>query len=237
MLITEAPGGAPERTWRPPLEARIAVALCLAVFTALPAGWLALTLVTNQVADGGWIALGLGLAAWAFLAGRTLVQSVTLTADTVVIRNIFTTERVPLADVTDVSFRRGKLTVTSQHGTFAPERSAVEGVSLGPSRWSGRRIKADAIAETIAAAAELPPPPPREEVISRNRARFIGLAACVLFGFGLFFGPLGSLGNHHRSFALVHVGAMLYVFGIGGISFASRLSRDHRRKRPGQPRR
>ena len=125
--------------------------------------------------------------------------------------------------------------MTSQHGTFAPERNAAEGVSLGPSRWSGRRTKADAIAETIAAAAELPPPPPREEILSRNRARFLGLAAFVLCGFGLFFGPLGSLRNHHRSFALVEVGALLYVLGIGGISFASRLSRDHRRKRAENP--
>jgi hypothetical protein len=41
--------------------------------------------------------------------GRVLAQSVTLTADTVVIRNIFTTERVPLADVTEVGFHRSKL--------------------------------------------------------------------------------------------------------------------------------
>ena len=61
------------------------------------------------------------------------------------------------------------------------------------------------------------------------------LAAIVLFAFGIYFGPLGSFRTHHRPFALVAVGAMLYVAGIGGISFASRLTHEHRRK--DQPRR
>jgi hypothetical protein len=69
---------------------------------------------------------------------------VTLTPDTLVIRNIFTTERVPLADVTEVGFHRGKLTVTSRHGTFASERNTVGIAILNVSRWSGRRTSADA---------------------------------------------------------------------------------------------
>jgi hypothetical protein len=62
VLITEAPGDADERAWRLPLAARLAKALCMAVIVTLPTLWLALTLVTNQVAHGGWVALAAGLA-------------------------------------------------------------------------------------------------------------------------------------------------------------------------------
>ena len=231
MLIIEAPGDAYDRTWRAPLVARMTMSLCMGVIVTLPTGWLALTLVTNQVAHGVWIALALGLAVWGWLAGRALAQSVTLTADTVVIRNIFTTERVPLADVTDVGFHRGKLMVTSQHGTFAPERVGVAAVNLNSSYWSGRWNDADATAAAITAAAGLPPLTRRREIISRSGARTILIAALVVLGFGLYFGPLGSMGAHHRSLALTEAGAMLYMAGIGGLGFAFRLTRDHRRKR------
>jgi hypothetical protein len=205
---------------------------CMAFIVTLPTLWLALTLVTNQIAYGVWIALALGLAAWGWLAGRALAQSLTLTADTVVIRNIFTTERVPLADVTEVSFHRGRLKVTSQHGTFAPERVGVGAVSLGSSYWSGRRSNADTTAEAITAAAGLPPLPPRREIIGRSRARTILLAAPVVLGFGLYLGPFAGI--HHRSLALTEAGAMLYLAGIYALGFAFRLARDHRRKRLAQ---
>ena len=84
------------------MTTRIALAVCLGVFTALPGLWLALTLVTNQVPGGGWIALALAVAVWVLLAWRALAQSVTLTSDTLVIRNILATEQVPLADVTEM---------------------------------------------------------------------------------------------------------------------------------------
>ena len=74
----------------------------------LPGLRLALTLVTNGVQGGGWLALGLAVAAWAILAWRALVHLVTLTRDTLVIRNITATVRVPLASVTGVGFRRRK---------------------------------------------------------------------------------------------------------------------------------
>jgi hypothetical protein len=154
----------------------------------------------------------------------------TVTAGTVVIRNIFTTERVPLADVTEVGFHRGRLTVNSQHGAFAPERVRVGAVSLGSSYWSGRPGNADATAEAITAAAELPPLPPRPEIISRTRARAILLAAVVVFGFGLYFGPVGGMRLHRHRFAVVEIGVLLYVGGAGALSFAFRLTRDHRRR-------
>jgi len=235
--MTEAPGGAPERTWRPPLETRIALAFCMGLILTLPAVYLAFTLWTNQVSHAILIALALGLAAWAFLAGRVLAQSVTLTSDTLVIRNIFTTERVPIADVTEVGFRRSKLTVTSQHGTFASERNTVGTAVLGPSYWSGRRANADTIADAINDAAGLPPLPPRREIISPNRAWLLLVAAAVLFGFGVYLGPVGSMQLHHRSLILGGLGGAMYSGGISALVFAFRLTRDHRRKHGTQSRR
>lgn len=233
MLIAEVSDHGTERTWRPPVTTRIALAVCLGVFTALPGLWLALTLVTNQVPDGGWIALALAAAIWGLLAWRALAQSVTLTPDTLVIRNILATGQVPLADVTGVGFRRGRLTVTSAHGAAASERLAVRAVNLGSSRWSGLRSDADAIAEAITDAAGLPPLPPRKEIISRNWAWVMLLAAALCFGLGVYCGPLQS-GNTGLPFALREAGVVLYVAGAGMLGLAFRITRDHRRKRTRQ---
>jgi hypothetical protein len=228
VVITEVSGDGIERTWRPPVTTRIALTVCLGVFAALPGLWLALTLVTNQVPDGGWIALALAVAVWGLLAWRVLAQSVTLTPDTLVIRNILATEQVPLADVTEVGFRRGRLTVTSAHGAAAGERFTVSAVNLGSSRWSGLRSNADAIAEAITETAGLPPLPPRGEIISRNRAWVMLLAAALCFGLGVYCGPLQS-GNTGLPLALRGAGAVLYVAGVGMLSLAFRITRDHRR--------
>jgi hypothetical protein len=236
VFITEAPGDATERTWHPPLGTRILLAFCLGAVVALPAGYIALTLWTNQVADSGWIALALGLPAWGFLAGRVLNQSATLTPDTLVIRNIFTTERVPLADVTDVGFHRSKLTVTSKHGTYASERNVIGMTSLGSSYWSGLRSRADEIADEIAGAAGLPALPPRREIVSPNRAWLILVVSAALFAVGVYLGPVGSMQLQHRNLAVREVGAMAYVFGITALGAAIRLVRDHRRKGPRPPR-
>jgi hypothetical protein len=192
-------------------------------------------LVTNQVPDGGWIALALAGAAWGVLVWRVLAQSVTLTPDTLVIRNILATQQVPLADLTEVGFRRGRLTVTSAHGTAAAERLTVSAVNLGPSRWSGLRGDADVIAETIAAAAGLPPLPPRREIVSRNLAWIMLLAAALCLGLGLYYGPPSLLygspqSMYSRPFALSLVGAVLFPAGAAMVGLAFRITYDHRRK-------
>jgi hypothetical protein len=211
VLITEPPR-APERTWRPPLEVRVARVLCAGIIVSLPAAYLALTLWTNQVQHAVWIALA-------------------LTADTVVIRNIFTTERVPLADVTEVGFHRGKLVVTSQHGTFAPERSTVGTAILGSAYWSGRRASADTMADAINDTAGLPHLPPRREIISPRRAWLLLVTAAAIFGIGVYLGPLPGIQLHHHSPAVGAVGGFLYGGGITALAFAYRLTRDHRCKR------
>jgi hypothetical protein len=237
VLTFEVSGDGTGRTWRPPVATRLALAVCLGVCTALPGLWLALMLVGNQVPDGGWIALALALAAWGVLAWRALAQSVTLTPDTLVIRNILTTEQVPLADITQVGFRNGRLTVAAAHGAAASRWFTVGAVNHGSSRWSGLRGNADAVAEAITGAAGLPPLPPRREIISRNRAWILLLAAVLCFGFGVYSGPLLQSGNTGLPFAVREAGVVLYVAGAGMLGLAFRITRDHRRKRTRQARR
>lgn len=235
MLITEVPGGGIEQTWHLPTATRIAQTVCLGFVTALSGLWLALTLVTNQVPDGGWIALALTVAVWGVLAWRVLAQSVTLTPDTLVIRNILATRQVPLAGITAAGFRRGRLTVTCEHGAAPSEQLAINAVNLGPSRWSGLRSDADEIAEAITGAAGLPPLPPRREIVGRNRSWVMLLAAALCVGFGLYYGPLSLLEGssqsvHSRPFALSLLGAVLYPTGAAMVGLAFRITRDHRRK-------
>jgi hypothetical protein len=225
VFITEAVGGGTGRTWHSPISTRLALVVCLAFLTALPGGWLALTLVTNQVPNGGWIALALAVAAWGVLGWRALGQSVTLTPETLVIRSVLSTRRVPLADITAVGFRGNLLTVTATRG----ERFKASAVSLGSSRWSGVRSSADAIAEAITAAAGLPPLPPRREIISRNWAWVLLLAALLCFGLGIYSGPLQT-GHAGLPFALREVGAVLYGLGAVMLGQAFRITRDHWRK-------
>jgi hypothetical protein len=233
VFTAEVPGNGTDRTWRPPVMSRIALAVCLGFFMALAALLLAVMLVTNQVADGGWIALALAAAAWVVLAWRTLTQSVTLTPDTLVIRNILATRQVPLVDVSEVGFRRGLLTVTSAHGAAASEQFTVSAVNLDSSRWSGLRSNADAIADAITEAAGLPPLPPRREIISRNRAWILLLAAALCFGLGVYCGPLQS-GNTGLPFAWREAGVVLFPVGAVMLGLSFRIIRDHYRKRPRQ---
>ena len=197
MQITEAPGGAPARTWRPPLEARMARVVAAGLILALPTGILALTLWANKVPLALWIALAVGLAAWGFLARLVLAQSLTLTAGTVVIRNVFATERIALADVTEVGFHRSKLMVTWRRAAPVPVFTTVGTAILGSSYWSGRRSTADTMADAINDAAGLPPLPPRREIISPRRAWLLLVASAVTFGFGVYLGPVHGYPHDH----------------------------------------
>jgi hypothetical protein len=52
----------------------------------------------------------------------------------------------------------------------------------------------------------------------------------VIFGLGVYLGPVEGMRHLHRSLALGEVGAVLYSGGISALVFAYRLTRDHRRK-------
>lgn len=57
------------------------------------------------------------------------------------------------------------------------------------------------------------PLPPRGEVISRNWARIMLLAAVLCFGLGFYCGPLLQNENTGLPFAVREAGAALYVAG------------------------
>ena len=102
-------------------------------------------------------------------------------------------------------------------------------MNLGSSRWSGLRSNADAVAEAISDAAGLPPLPPRRQIISRNWAWIMLLAATLCFGFGVYCGPVWS-GSGGLPLALREAGAVLCVVGAAMAGHAFRITRDHRRK-------
>jgi hypothetical protein len=60
-----------------------------------------------------WLLLAGTSVAWLKLAGRTWDESATLTQDLLVVRNVFRTQRLPLADVTGVRFRKGALVLSA----------------------------------------------------------------------------------------------------------------------------
>ena len=233
MLITDVSRDGTERTWRRPAETRVAAAVVMAVFPALPGWWLGERLVAGHVPNGGWIALELAVAAWGILAWRAFVHSVTLTGDALVIRNFFSTRKVTLADVTGVGFRRGGLKVTTGHGGAAGQRFTVSVAGLGSAYWSGLRSDSDALAEAVASAAGCPPPPPRREIISRGWSWVLLVAAAACFTLGVYAGPVRSM-DGTRSLPLGVAGAVLYGFGISMLGLAIRVVRDHRRKRAQQ---
>jgi hypothetical protein len=233
VLIINVSRDGTARTWRRPAETRVAAAVAMTIFPVLPGWWLGETLVTSHVPNGGWIALELSLAAWGILAWRALVHSVTLTRDTLVIRNFLRTRRVRLADATGVGFRRGALKVTTGHGGVAGQRFTISVGGLGSTYWSGLRSEPDTLAEALCYAAGLPTPPSRREIISRNWSWVLLAAAAACFGLGLYAGPVQSM-RGASSLALGVAGGMLYGLGLSMLVLAIRIVRDHRRKRAQQ---
>lgn len=93
------------------------------------------------------------------------------------------------------------------------------------------------MADAISDAAVLPPLAPRREIIGPNQARLLLVPAAVIFGLGVYLGPVQGMQLRHHSLALTEVGALLFTSGTSALAFAYRLTRDHRRKRRAQARR
>ena len=218
----------PPMTWRASAEARVAKTVGLIILSAVPALYLWFTLWTNNVRNAGWDVLACALLAWAWLAWRTWTQCVTLTRDTLVIRNVFQTERVALVDITAVAFRGGMLTVTEARppsrltGTVpvkAPvmpdgpqggtgERYKIGALARGNGYSSGRPYRADDVADVIAVAAGLPPLARRKPVTGR-RASVSGIPIALAFV------VLGAVMPHtHGGLRDAVFGASLTVLGF-----------------------
>ena len=210
--------------------------LAAGIIVSLPTGILALTLWANQVPLALWIALAVGLAAWGFLARRVLAQSLTLTAGTVVIRNIFATERIALADVTEVGFHRGKLIVTWRRAAFVPVRTTVGTAILGSSYWSGRR----AAPTRWRTRLTTPPDSRRSRPAGRSSAPAEPGCYCSPRRWSSASASTSGRCKACNSTAIPSPSAKPAPSctrgGITALAFAYRLTRDHRRKRRAQSR-
>jgi hypothetical protein len=166
------------------------------------------------------------VAAWAWFAFRTCTVSATLTQDTLLIRNVLATERVALADITKVAFRRGRLTVTERRPPSsvdavptAParhrdpgERYSVSAITIGAmASASGLRCDADEAADFIAATAGLPALPPRKARVSRKQALVIIPIGLAFFAAGVAVSSMGHSTSHSAGSMLAGVGALLLV--------------------------
>jgi hypothetical protein len=180
-----------ERTWRPPVLTRLSplpVLMLPVGFGGLLLWWWFSSLTGGHGKTAGWLDLGVMLTVLGWLAGRAWSMSATLAWDELVIRNVFTTKHVPLADITRVGFRKGVLRASTSHvvgqRTVPGRPVTVRAVRLGTAYWTGRFCAADRAADTIAAAAGLSLLPPRRVRISRRRALLMlpaSIAATVAF--------------------------------------------------------
>jgi hypothetical protein len=184
------------RGWRLPAEVRAVTLVAFLGLGSIPVilaaqfGPLRGLSVTWSLVLSGWA------LAWGWLGWRLATVAVWLTFDAVVIRNIWKTRRLPLAEITGVSFRQGTVTVTTAWSAafarspaaspdlpagyaVAGPRHTLRALSTGTARLTGRRCPADEAADAITAAAGLGPLPARKERISLRRALImapVGLA-------------------------------------------------------------
>jgi hypothetical protein len=224
-----------ERTWRLPVGQRVLdiafqamFPLLAAVFVGLPPG--------SSPGPVSWAVVAAIALVCLSLARRSWLESVTLTADALIIRNVFTSRRIFLADIAGVTVRRNGLRVT-EAGAPAPTGRHVGGPSRvvgavrpGGAYWTGRRTEADAVAEAIAAGAGLPPPGPRRVILSRGTARFGLAAGLVIDGLGVFLGPLHA-DNVRLPIDVVSLAAPLISLGTFVLIPAASAVLDYRRGR------
>jgi hypothetical protein len=184
------------RGWRLPAEVRAVTLVAFLGLSLIPVtlaaqfGPLSRLSVTWSLVLSGWA------LAWWWLGWRLATVAVWLTFDAVVVRNVWKTRRLPLPEITGVSFRQGTVTVTTawsaafagspavspdlpgRHAAAGP-RHALRALSTGTARLTGRRCQADEAADAITAAAGLRPLPARKERISLRLALImapVGLA-------------------------------------------------------------
>ena len=230
MRVTDEFGVASgERTWRAPLPYRV---LLIAVQTSLAAaaaafGWV--TLWSNQLP--GLVVLAVTVPPWALSGFRAWTASATLTQDTLVIRNVLSTERILTADITKVALhsrgralkvteRRPPPPIVAQDAAFPRHRDpgqryTVTAVQVGVlASLSGTHCEADDAADLIAAAAGLPALPARKARVSREMSLVMIPAGIVFFALGVALSAAGHPGADSVGGELEAIGAMLFVVAV-----------------------
>ena len=230
MRVTDEFGVASgERTWRAPLPYRV---LLIAVQTSLAAaaaafGWV--TLWSNQLP--GQVVLAVAVPLWALFAFRAWTVYAKLTQDSLVIRNVLSTEQVLVADITRVTLStRGRpLMVTERcppssidtpgaafprHGDPG-QRYTVTAVQVGVlASLSGMHCEADDAADLIAAAAGLPALLARKARVSREMSRVMIPGGIALFALGVMLSTAGHPGADSVGGGLKAAGAMSFVVAV-----------------------
>lgn len=217
-----------EQTWRAPLSYRAAVVVGQTVPVAAAAAFGWATLSSNQLP--GQAVLAVWIPLWTVLAFRTWTVSAALAEDTLVIRNVLSTERVLLADITRVTFpSRGRpLVITEWRPASAVaqdpasvshrdhgERYTVTAVQVGViAALSGARCAGDDAADQIAAAAGLPPLPPRRPRVSREMSLIMIPAGIALFASAAALSATGHLAQNPLGPGLKALGAVLFLLAV-----------------------
>jgi hypothetical protein len=230
MRVTDEFGVAVgERTWRAPLPYRAAVLLVQAALVAGAAAFGWVTLSSNQLP--GQVVLAVVVPLWALFAFRAWTVSAKLTQDTLVIRNVLSTEQVLLADITKVTLsssgralkvteRRPPSSIVTPGAAFPRrgypgERYTVTAVQVGVlASLSGIHCQADDAADLLAAAAGLPALPPRQARVSREMSLVMIPAGIALFALGVALSAAGHPGADSVGGGLKAVGAMLFVVAL-----------------------
>jgi len=195
--------GSGEAAWRLPLAFRVVIIATQAIIPGIAASlfWVPWSGGGTVPQPMTWSLLAVTGAAWLVLARRAWNESVTLTADSVVIRNVFRIRRLPLAGISLVRWRHNHMLVISAEVRAAPGPAAPAGgrhrgrhaaglavaaaaTRLGAAGYSGRRTRADEFADSIAAAAGLPPLPPRKAVMKSRQAAIALPAGLALYLIG-----------------------------------------------------
>ena len=115
--MTETAGRGHERTWRPPGYYRVVLILACGAGLAVPTafGWFELR-ANGGPGPSGWPLLLVAVPLWGWFAFPGWTVTATLTAGTLVIRNVLSTERVAVDDITGAGFfsKRRVLRVTER---------------------------------------------------------------------------------------------------------------------------
>jgi hypothetical protein len=128
------------QVWRVSLLGRVGTALLIPVY--------ALVFLTIRPVVA-LLGAAFAVLAWVVFAWR---PSITLTDTEVVVRNPFLFQRIALKDVARVGPGYGGLVITTRGGART-SAWAVQKSNLAT--WTGRRTRADEVAEAIIAAAKL----------------------------------------------------------------------------------
>ena len=218
-----------DQTWRAPLSYRAAVVVGQTVPVAAAAAFGWVTLSSNQLP--GQVVLAVWIPLWTVLAFRAWTVSATLAEDTLVIRNVLSTERVLVMDITTVTFpSRGRPLVITERRPAASavaqdpasvshrdtgERYTVTAVQVGViSALSGARCAGDEAADQIAAAAGLPPLLPRRPRVSREMSVIMIPAGIALFACAAALSATGRLTGSPVCGALKALGATLFLLAV-----------------------